>query len=289
MFTRVRTLMLGLCLVGCDSKPAAGEAKPGDTKSAKAEPGAKAADPKAVEGTGEAKLPAAADLLDKAVLAQGGREKFDAIESLYLEGTTAVSAQKINGTMKLWWKGGDFYIEQEMMGIGTIRAGKQGDVIWSDDPVNRLRKLSGAEAEQHAWASSPSLPAQWQRYFDKAETIAERDHKGKKVYDVKLTSKSGATVTLSFDAESGLQVVQSFKQITPMGEVPLSVELEDYREADGIKLPHKQVTDLTLATATQTLTKVEIGAAVDETKFAMPKSGTAVVSPPATPPPVTPP
>lgn len=278
MSTKIHAFMIVLCLASCDSKTDAG----GDAKPAtKSEPGK--TDPKATaeakSAEAAAKLPAATELLDKAVEAQGGRAKFDAITSLYLEGTTEVSAQKIKGDMKLWWKEGDFYIEQQMMGIGTQRAGKQGDVIWTDDPINGLRKLSGSEAEQHAWASSPSLPAHWQRYFDKAETTAEREHHGKKVYDVKLTSKTGANVTLSFDAVSGLQVVQAFKQVTPMGEVPLAVELDDYREVDGIKLPHKQVTDLMVATATQTLTKVEIGAEVDTSKFVMPTGGTAVVSP----------
>jgi len=283
MTTRIRALMfvfgLGLYLASCDPKTEAG----GDaTPASKVDPGKP--DPKASPDTKAAQaaatLPAATELLDKAVEAQGGRAKFDAITSLYLEGTTEVSAQKIRGDMKLWWKDGDFYIEQQMIGIGTQRAGKQGDVIWTEGPINGLRKLSGSEAEQHAWASSPSLPAHWQRYFDKAETTAEREHHGKKVYDVKLTSKTGANVTLSFDAVSGLQVVQAFKQVTPMGEVPLAVEFDDYRDVDGIKLPHKQVTDLMVATATQTLTKVEIGAAVDTSKFAMPTGGTAVVSPP---------
>jgi hypothetical protein len=282
---RVHALMLvaGLFVASCDKKTdAGGDAKP--TEKATADKGEKgSADPKATPDGKDAAadLPAATELLDKAVEAQGGRAKFDAITSLYLEGTTEVSAQKVKGDMKLWWKEGDFYMEQHMVGIGMSRAGKQGDVLWTEDTINGLRKLSGPEAEQHAWASSPSLPAHWQRYFDKAETIAARDHKGKKVYDVKLTSKTGATVTLTFDAESGLQVVQGFKQVTPMGDVPLTIELEDYREAGGIKLPHKQVTDLMVATATQTLTKVEIGANVDPSKFAMPTGGTAVVSPTA--------
>jgi zinc protease len=280
MVTRIHALMLvfGLCVAGCDPKTD----KPAD----KAEPAAKEAgkgDPKASPDAKAdevaADLPTATDLLDKAVEAQGGRAKFDAISSLYLEGTTEVSAQKIKGDMKLWWKDGDFYIEQQMIGIGTQRAGKQGDVLWIEDPISGLRKLSGAEAEQHAWASSPSLTAQWKRYFDKAETVAAREHGGNKVYDVKLTSKTGATVTLTFDAESGLQVVQAFKQVTPLGDVPLTIELGDYREVDGIKLPHSQVIDLKVATATQTLTKVEIGAEVDSTKFAMPTGGTAVVKP----------
>lgn len=280
MHSRIRATTIAVILAcpwalslvsGCDreAEPAAGtKAEPaaGEVAGAAKSPGADAKAPKGA-------LPAATELLDRAVVAQGGRAKLDGLTSFYLEGQLAVIGQKITGDMKLWWKAGDFYTEQNMVGIGTVRAGKQGDVIWSEDPINGLRMLEGAEAEQHAWASSPSLPAQWQRYFSGAETTATREVEGKKVHDVELTSKSGAKVTLSFDAESGLQVGQSFEQTTPMGNMPISVELQDYRDVDGLLLPHLQVTDAKLAKATQTLTKVEFGVEIDDTKFAMPTNG----------------
>lgn len=273
---RLAALASSLAL-GC-TKTAPPDAKDEPAKTAAKDPGAatKSDSPAAKPAV---ELPKAEALLDKAVEAQGGRAKIDALQSFYLEGQLAVAGQNITGGMKLWWQAGDFYTEQTMIGIGTVRAGKQGDVIWSEDPINGLRKLAGAEAEQHAWASSPSLPAHWSRYFAKAETTGEREIGGKKAYDVQLTSASGATVVLSFDAESGLQVAQTFKQTTPMGDMPISVELQDYRDVDGLKLPHLQVTDAKLATATQTLTKVEFGAAVDASKFAMPTGGAAVVGP----------
>ena len=248
------------------------EAKKGD---------AKASDTKAAGGGVESgpQLPEAKALLEKAVDAVGGKAKLDAVKSWYVEGQLSVSGQNITGEMKLWWQGGDFYTEQTMIGIGTIRGGKQGDVIWSDDPINGLRKLAGAEAEQYSWGSSLLLAADWQRYFTAADTVAERQLKGKKVYDVELTSKSGAKVTLTFDAESGLQVAQSFKGSTPLGEMPIAVELQDYRDVEGLKLPFRQVTDAKLAEATQQIEKMELNGAVDATKFAMPTGGAEVVKP----------
>ena len=283
MNPRIRVLIAVLLLGACDApKTSEGPAAGADAAPSKAS----GAPPAVADGGADAQsdnagaaLPKAEDLLEKAVAAQGGREKIDALDSFYLEGELLVSAQKIKGAMKLWWQAGDFYIEQTMVGIGTVRAGKQGDVIWSEDPINGLRRLTGGEAEQQAWASTLSLPAHWKRYFESAATTGQREIGGKKVYDVMLTSKSGATVTLSLDAESGLQVAQSFKQTTPMGQMPMSTEFKDYRDVEGLKLPYLQVTDAMLATATQTLTKIELGAKVDPTKFAMPTKGATVVRP----------
>lgn len=264
---------------GCDDKKDAadgGKAAAGKADGGKADAGGDKADGgKAVDGKDPAVagLPSAEELLARAVEAQGGAAKVEAIQSLHLEGTVSVSGQNIQGDMKLWWKNGDFYSEQTMVGIGTVRAGKSGDVTWSDDPISGLRQLTGVEAEQNAWASSPSLPAQWKRYFETAKTVGERDLDGKKIYDVELVAKSGTKVTLSFDAASGLQVAHAFSQASPLGDTPVQVKLEDYREVDGFKLPYQQVMDISIAKATQTLSVVEFNVPVDTTKFAMPTGG----------------
>lgn len=222
-------------------------------------------------------LPDAEALLDKAVEAVGGRDKLDAIESFYYSGQITIMGQNIASEIEIWWKDGDFYTEQPMVGIGMIRAGKAGETIWSEDPIHDLRKLEGPEAEQHTWASSLMLAADWQRYFTDAETVEERELEGKKVYDVKLTSKSGSEVLLTFDADTGLQVAQAFEQVTPMGDMPVAVRMKDYREVEGVKVAFQQITDASLAKATQTITKIEINPEIDTSKFAMPTSNTEVV------------
>jgi len=275
---RARAWILIVALAACDKLPGAEPKTDGAAKAAEPTKDDKGSAAGAADAPQS--LPDASGLLDKAVAAVGGKDKIAAVESFYVEGKLAVSGQNITGDMKLWWKGGDFYTEQTMIGIGTIMGGKQGDKIWSQDPINGLRVLSGTEAEQYSWGSSLLLAAEWQRFFTGAQTVAERKLDGRQVYDVELTSKSGAKVLLTFDAESGLQVAQSFKGSTPLGEMPIAVKIEDYREVGGLKLPHKQVTDAKLAEATQTITKLELNGPIDTAKFAMPTGGAEVVTPP---------
>ncbi|HET6582181.1 MAG TPA: hypothetical protein VFG69_02015 [Nannocystaceae bacterium] len=263
-------------LVGAACTGGAGEGNDGKTDAKSDAKSDAKTDAKAPDGPA-ADLPDAAALLDKAVEAVGGKAKLASITSYHLKGKLSVSAQKITGDLELWWKDGDFYTEQSIVGIGQIRAGKQGERIWSEDPINGRRELKGLEAEQHTWASSLLLAADWKRYFDKAETIGKREKDGATLYDVKLVSSSGAEVELSFDADSGLQVAQKFQQDTPLGKMPVSVEMQDYRDVEGLKLPFKQTTDASLAKATQEITSIEFNVPVDETKFAMPTGGAPVV------------
>ncbi|MEM7159503.1 MAG: hypothetical protein AAF799_42080 [Myxococcota bacterium] len=222
-------------------------------------------------------LPEAEVILDKATAALGGREAIDRIQSFHYRGTIEMVGHNIHGKLQIWWKKGDFFMEQIVPGIGEMRAGKRGDEIWADDPVNGRRKLTGVEAEQHAWASTLLLAAAWKDYFDEAETVAERKVKGRTLYDVKLTSKSGMAVTMSFDADSGLQVGQAFEQVTPMGKQPFDVTFQDYREVEGIKFAFKQVIDAKFQEIVQEIEHVELNAEVDPSKFAFPRSGADLV------------
>jgi hypothetical protein len=231
-------------------------------------------------------LPAAEEVLAKAVDAVGGKTRLEAIESTHSTGRLVVTGQNIAGEMEAWWKGGEFYEEITMAGIGRIRAGKQGDTIWSEDPILGLRKLEGKEAEQAQWLSVPLLAASWQRFFTTAKTTGAREVDGKQAYDVTLTSAAGDEAVLSFAAESGLQVALSFSQVTPMGAMPFRMKMEDYRDVEGLKVSFRKVTDASVASMVQEITKIEFNVEVDETKFAMPSApgaapGAAAVPAPA--------
>ena len=218
-------------------------------------------------------LPPAEEILAKGAEAMGGAEAAAAVHSFYFASTIEIVGQNIHGTLKIWWKDGDFYMEQVLPGIGELRAGRKGDEVWADDPVHGLRALHGVEAEQYGWASTLLLVADWKRYFDRAETVAERTQDGRTLYDVKLSAESGVELTLSFDAKTGLQVAQSFEQITPMGKAPFEIEFQDYREVDGIKIAFSQVVDAKVHRIEQTIAEVKLGVEVDETRFQMPRRG----------------
>lgn len=228
----------------------------------------------------EAALPAAEGILERAAAAMGGKEAIDRVESFYYRGAIEMVGQNIRGDLEIWWKGGDFYMEQVIPGLGRMRAGRRGDEIWAEDPIHGLRELSGVEAEQLAWASSLLLPGEWKRYFQHAKTIAARTEDGRTLYDVELSASSGLRVVMRFDAESGLQVGQSFEQVTPMGQQPFDVRFEDFREVDGIKLAYRQVIDAKVQRLVQVITEVRLNAAVDESKMAMPRTGADLVKQP---------
>lgn len=214
-----------------------------------------------------ADAPAAEEVLAQAVDALGGQAALDKVESYYSEASMEVTGQNITAQIKLWWKGGDFYMETDMAGAGQSRVWKKGETIWAEDPINGKRKLEGKEAAQTSWSASLSLAADWQRYFESAQTVGVRSAGGFELVDVRLTDKHGTSIVLSFDAKTGLPREQSFVQATPMGDMEIRTTLEDYRDAGGVKTPYKSVTAMSLFSSVQTVSKFEVNVPVDTAKF----------------------
>lgn len=269
--TLLVTLVTLFTLASCSSKETRSEPE-GDAAAAR-EGGASAQ----AETPENPAFPPAEELLARAVEASGGAAKISEVHTYRSESEISIVGQAIRGQMKLWWKDGDFYTVQEIPGIGTIEAGKLGALVWSRDPITGLRELEGVEAEQHHWASSFLLPADWKAHFERAETVGERSIDGHQVYDVALTSASGAQMQISIDHASGLPIEQKLDQVSALGNAPVVTRLEDYRDVGGIKVAYKQVTDTSVAKALQQTTSLELNVDVDSSKFGLPNRGEDVV------------
>lgn len=261
----VWSLIATVALCGCDdtktsevSAPALKTSVPADAK--------KGAPPEQAK----ASLPKAADLLAKSVEASGGIDKLSAVKSFHYTGEVDAPKLKIHGKVEAWWKNGDFYMVQDISGLGLTRSGKSGEVIWMQEPINGLRTLKGVEAEQNRWASSLLLTAHWQEFFSSAQTVEEVQHDGKQAYAVKLTSDSKSSLTLTVDATSFLVVAQAFDVESPMGKMPITMKLLDFREVEGVKIPFRQETDMGLMKLQQVLTSVEFNTEIDAAKFVLP-------------------
>lgn len=278
------SLLIGLPVLvgslGCDPPPAVNpdEATPETadaTPAATTEPAA--ADPAAQAPTDDTKpevdqsnLPKAEELFAANVEAVGGKEVIDTIKTFYREDTMEIPAQKIKITNKMWWSEGDFYAEADMPGMGVTKIWKVGDALWSKDPINGMRQITGKELEQQLRSNELVLTANWQAHFSKAETKARRMVDGKALVDVVLTTKAGEEVTMSFDEESKLLIEQAFVQDTPQGKIPMKSTNDEYKDFDGFKVPVKSTVDMTVAKIVGNVVKFELNPKIEKGKLQLP-------------------
>lgn len=278
------SLLLGVPMIaaslGCEPPPAANpeEATPPVTAdaapAADAEPAADATNetpeqaPEAQVDQGN--LPTVEALFAANVEAVGGQDKIDTIKTFYREDTMEIPSQKITITNKMWWKEGDFYAEAEMPGMGVTKIWKVGEDLWSQDPINGMRKIEGKELEQQLRSNELVVTANWQEHFAKADIKGRRMIDETPVIDVVLTTEAGEEVTMSFDEESKLIVEQAFMQESPQGKIPMKSINEEYKDFDGFKVPVKSTVDMTVAKIVGTVVKFEPNAKIDKGKIKLP-------------------
>lgn len=265
-------LLLSLSLA-CEKPPATDTTTPTDATPPTTE--AK------TDAPAEAPLPPAEEVLARSIEAHGGRAAIDAVKSSYTEAKTEVKSQGMSFASRIWTKGDDSYTEVDMPGMGLMQMWKKGDEVWSKEPINGLRKLEGREAAQARWTSDPLLAANWNEYFDKAETVGRVKEKDTELLEVKLSAQGGDEVVLAFDAATGLLASQAFKQESPMGALAVRIKVEDYRDVQGVKVPFRQTTDMQLASAVMTVEKYEVNVEVDDAKLQPPDPNAPAAEPAA--------
>ena len=98
-------------------------------------------------------------------------------------------------------------------------------------------------------------------------------------FDLNLQSvpQAGQTpLNLYFDDDSGLLVRVLRVTDTAVGRVPTQIDLSDYREVQGTKLPFKLTTTWTDGQATIELADVQTNVAIDPARFRQPPPAAAL-------------
>jgi hypothetical protein len=234
-------------------------------------------------------LPDGAELLAAHTQASGGADKIPNFETIHATGKLDTGAQGLSGTMEIWWKkGGNFYLEQFIEGIGLSHAGYDGTTIWLQDPITGLRILEGEEAQSYIQSTLMFPGHDWRLHFTDAKTIGKQPLEGGgEAWEVELVSKGGPNVIVGLDVDSKLIRYMKGIQITPMGKMPFEAHAEDYQDISGYKFSMKKRTAVKpLLELEEVITEFEVNVPIDESKFTFPSKRELVPADPAAQPPV---
>lgn len=204
--------------------------------------------PKAPVATPPAATPAAADtalptgeaVLDRYVEVTGGRDAYEKLKNRHFEATMEIEAMNIKGTLKSWQVNpSSMYTEIELPGFGQMTSGVNNDIAWDNNPMTGPRLLEGVEKLLAKRGAQMNPDLTWKEYIKSVECVALEDYDGKPAYKLISTPHEGKPITTWYDKETGLLLVTIMTFESQMGEIPMELVSEDYREVDGIKIPHK--------------------------------------------------
>jgi hypothetical protein len=277
MTTHVRTSHVWILLgaIGCAASPPPPAAAPAPASvAAPATPETPATPP------APTKLRTPEEILADAVKATGGEAAWNAHKTIHFKVETTLQGMGMGGTGERFQTRADKALTiMEMAGLGRVREGNNGKVAWTEDPVQGIRYLEGAEAEQTRIASSWNVDMHAKELFAKLESATEPGPDGASLECVVATPKVGAPLRSCYDPKTHLQVTQSGVRASPQGDMPFRATIRTWREVGGVKIPSESNTQLGPITTADRVTAVTFDEPMDDKIFDPPKPAAPAPAP----------
>ena len=162
-----------------------------------------------------AALPSLDSIIDRYVAAMGGRPALEQVKSR----TIAGAVTRMNGRTPP--VSGEFEATASLPGSGKVETGfsyppeAEGEMVLSFIRPLRIREL-----------------------YPRMEVRSRATVQGKDAVAVTATTTRGAVHMLFFDGASGLLLRRYSERPTPIGPLPEEFDFADYREVNGVQVPH---------------------------------------------------
>lgn len=178
-------------------------------------------------------------LLQKAQQAAGGTDKLagvkDSTQSIEAVINTPQGSLKAQQTNQWVSAGGGVLRQTQQLPFGKVQAFYDGKSNWIASPQGVmempppvLRQMQGEKMRS---------------FFELMLADSKPDLTVNAVADnaVEITPKQGDSVRVDFDSATGLPAKYSYQSMGPQGPTPVVSTMSDWREVNGIRLPHKVV------------------------------------------------
>jgi len=183
-------------------------------------------------------LPTVSEILDRSVVAAGGRDAWTKLTSRVTTGTIDVPAMHLSGTIELREKAPNRVLAVVTIAGASFRQGFDGTVGWTDDPQDGLREQSGAELAEARRDADFYHGLNLRQLYSKL-TLSGTEKIGDRTAYVIVADlpEGGEPDRFYFDAQTGLRLRVVSQHHDTEGPIEYSVDYNDYRDVDGVKLP----------------------------------------------------
>jgi zinc protease len=215
-------------------------------------------------------LPPAQQIVEKYVQAVGGRQNISKFSARHSTAEMSIPAMGMTMNIDLYQaRPNRMFTRVDMPGMGVTTSGYDGQVAWTNNPMQGPRILTGTELNETLRQADFDASLDPAKAYPTMETVGERTVEGHACWNVRMVTRGGTEVMNCFDKESGLLIAGSMKQQSQMGEMQVDLAYSDYKDFDGVKMPTKTTMSMMGQQMTTTLKTVSHEAIPDST-FALP-------------------
>jgi len=225
------------------------------------------------------KLPTGEEVMELAIEAAGGKEVLAKTHNRVAEGTMEVKGVGLKGSLVAYQaRPNKTYTKIEIEGVGTIEKGTLGTVAWEVSALTGPRIVEGGERAILLLLSHFDETTYAER-LEKIECVAVEEIEGEPCYKLIATpkDKKAPPITTYFSKESGLAVRLDLAYPHQMGTIQVESLLDDYREVDGLSLPHHTVEKAMHMETHITVSSYKHNVELPDDRFELPKVIQALV------------
>jgi hypothetical protein len=132
----------------------------------------------------------------------------------------------------------------EMPGLGAMRSGFDGTRGWSVNPMSGAQVMEGKELEQLARQADFDASFNLSKQFPSMTTVERSTANGQPCYKVRMVSVSQDTAFACFDVGTGLLSQMQTRQESQMGRMETTINMLDYKDFGGVKMPTRTITQV---------------------------------------------
>ncbi len=180
-------------------------------------------------------LPKAETILDRYVEVTGGKAAYAKHTHEKMTGTLLVPDVGMNGTLTRYAAAPDKEYSVLQLGpLGKAESGFNNGVAWEKNLITGPRVKNGDEKALAEREARFNAQIDWRKIFPKVETTGSETVNGEDCYKIQATPASGKPETQFYSKKSGLLMKTIATAVSPMGEIPVEVEVSEYKNFDGV-------------------------------------------------------
>jgi hypothetical protein len=224
-------LPLAMLLAGLAPDSALAQAAPA--------PAPKAAPRPASQQTGaDAVLPAPRIIIDRHIVAVGGRAAIQARTSTHATGTVSIPSAGMTGSVDVFAAKPDkSLLRITLAGIGALEEGYDGKIGWSLSPMTGPTLTQGKELEQKRFDSDFLSELHTDTRYESMTTLEKTDFEGRPCYKLRLVRRGGGEDIEFYDVETGLKAGTITTRESPMGSITGTSIETDYKKFGPLLQP----------------------------------------------------
>jgi zinc protease len=221
----------------------------------------------------DAEVPTLKEILDHAQKAVGGEEAWKSVNTRLMKGLYQSEDSSAFVAIEIYQKSPDKTMYKMKLPQDIIlRDVCDGKAAWVEDPRGGYHEYTGASLASRVRRSQFSEQANTILIAATGKVLGMEKVGTHNAYVVEFSPQKNEKAKLYFDVESGLEIRTEETYSSPEGPYVVKLDMDDYRDVDGMKFPFRMKRTEKGAIINIRLTQVKNNFPIDDELFAKPAS-----------------